>query len=233
MLAGLARLAGIGTAELSALAATIAVPTLAGSVRLEQRAVGSVLGWTCQVALPHEHHHRNLTDIRRIIADSSMAPRAAALATATFETLAAAEGRVHGLPAEAVTFHEVGALDSILDICLSAILFDRLDPAGLVCGPLPLADGTIRCSHGLVPAPAPAILEMLDGVPVRGLPTAGETVTPTALALLKGLGARFGGWPSIIVGRTALVYGTRVLAGVANGAIFALGTPFDERAVGQ
>jgi uncharacterized protein (DUF111 family) len=115
-------------------------------------------------------------------------------------------------------------LDSILDICLCAELFARLSPAQFVCGPLPLCDGIIKCDHGLLPAPAPAVFELLQGVPVRGIPSEGETVTPTAIALLKGLGAQFGAWPEMTIELTALVYGGRVLPGVANGALFALGT---------
>lgn len=221
LLAGLARMAGADTAELSALAAGLGLP--AGCVALEPRAVNGVNGWACRVTLPEEHSHRTLADIRGIIAASTMTGRARKLAEATFTLLAEAEGRIHGIAVEAVTFHEVGALDSILDICLACALFDRISPNGLVCGPLPLCDGTVRCSHGLLPAPAPAVLELLRGVPVRGIETEGETVTPTAIALLRGLGARFGPWPSMTVARTALVFGSRILPGVANGALFALG----------
>ncbi len=222
LVAGLARLACVGNDELGDLAAGIGLPE--SCVRLERRAVNEVYGWACRVSLPHEHSHRTLNDIRRIIiAAETMSPRARQLAEASFTLLAEAEGRVHGIPTEAVTFHEVGALDSILDMCLACILFDRMDPTELVCGPLPLCDGTIRCSHGLLPAPAPAVLDLIQGMPVRGIPSEGETVTPTAIALLKGLGAKFGPWPSMIVSRTALVFGARVLPDVANGALFALG----------
>ncbi|MCB2101035.1 MAG: LarC family nickel insertion protein [Rhodobacterales bacterium] len=224
LLAGLARMADVGTAELAALATGLGLPE--DCVALEQRAVNSVNGWGCRVTLPHEHSHRTLADVRDIIAASPLTPRAQGLAVASFTILAEAEGRIHGIPPEAVTFHEVGALDSILDTCLACALFDRLNPARLVCGPLPLCDGTVRCAHGLLPAPAPAVLDMLRGVPVRGIDSRGETVTPTAIALLKGLGATFGPWPELTVRHTALVYGTRVLPNVPNGALFALGRSF-------
>lgn len=222
LVAGLARLARVGNEELAALAAGMGLPD--GCVRLERRAVNQVYGWSCRVSLPHEHDHRTLGDIRRIIsAAETMSPRARQLAEASFTLLAEAEGRIHGIPTDAVTFHEVGALDSILDMCLACILFDRLDPRELICGPLPLCDGTVRCSHGQFPAPAPVVLDLIQGVPVKGIPSEGETVTPTAIALLKGLGATFGLWPSMIVSRTALVFGSRILPGVANGALFAVG----------
>jgi pyridinium-3,5-bisthiocarboxylic acid mononucleotide nickel chelatase len=222
MLAGLARMADVGTDELCATAEKLGLPK--DCISLERRAVNEVFGWGCRVSLPDATAHRTWADIRTLIAGSALSPEAKKFAEATFGLLAAVEGRIHNLAPEAVHFHEVGALDSILDICLCAELFARLSPSRLVCGPLPLCDGTVRCDHGLLPAPAPAVLELLQGVPVRGIASEGETVTPTAIALLKGLGAEFGAWPEMTIERTALVYGGRVLPGVANGALFALGS---------
>lgn len=221
LLAGLACMAGVSPEELSTLATSVNMP--ADSVKLEVKSVNTVNGWTCRVTLPEEHCHRTFADIRQLIEATSMTPRARLLALSTFTLLATAEGQIHGVAIEDVTFHEVGALDSILDICLASVLFDRLSPAVLMCGPLPLCDGTVRCNHGLLPAPAPAVLSLLPGVRVRGIPSDGETVTPTAIALLKGFGAVFGPWPAMAVSRTALVYGTRLLPGIPNGALFAIG----------
>ena len=81
----------------------------------------------------------------------------------------------------------------------------------------------IRCAHGILPSPAPAVLRMLKGVAIQGFSGSGETVTPTALALLKALGASFGPWPSMIVEKTVISYGTKVFGGTMNGAIWALG----------
>ena len=100
---------------------------------------------------------------------------------------------------EAVRFHEVGALDSILDICMACVLFTRLSPARFVVSPLPIADGEVVCAHGVIPVPAPAVLELLEGIPVRPFSGEGETVTPTAIALLRSLGATFGPWPAMLV----------------------------------
>ncbi len=152
-----------------------------------------------------------------------MTPAAAGLAGEAFALLAAAEGRVHGLAPEKVCFHEVGALDSILDICLSCVLFDRLSPSRFVCSPLPLADGGVCCAHGWLPVPAPAVFDLLEGMPVCGFPGRGETVTPTAIALLRALGASFGPWPEMLVERRALVYGSRVFENAPNGTLFAFG----------
>jgi uncharacterized protein (DUF111 family) len=221
LLAGLACMADVSSEQLSALAMSLNMP--ADSVKLEVKSVNAVNGWSCRVTLPEEHSHRTFADIRQLIEATSMTPRAQLLALSTFTLLATAEGQIHGVPTEDVTFHEVGALDSILDICLACVLFDRLSPAVLMCGPLPLCDGTVHCDHGLLPAPAPAVLSLLPGVLVRGIASDGETVTPTAIALLKGFGAIFGSWPVMTVSRTALVYGTRLLPSVPNGALFAFG----------
>lgn len=265
ILAGLLYLSGLhtrnaATNELDDLLATMPVPTLTGCVRLERRSVRHIAGWGCRIDLPHEHEHRSFADIAALIAASGMEPAAVTLALRTFSLLAEAEGRVHGLPAAEVRFHEVGALDSILDICLSCALFARLAPLRFVCSPLPIGDGGIRCAHGWIPTPAPAVLELLKGIPVcafTGTPVqkrqhghpaehtdhaehhnehtgghdatvrvsgCGETVTPTAVALLKALGANFGPWPSMVVRDRALVYGSTLFDNAPNGTIWACGT---------
>lgn len=223
LLAGLARMAGAGQERLEALLADLRLPALTGSVHLEPRAVQGIAGFGCRVDLPHEHAHRTLADILDLIEGSSLSPRARELSATCFTLLARAEAAVHGRAPESVTFHEVGALDSIVDICLSCALFADIDPKLFACGPLPLADGIIHCAHGLVSSPAPAVLALLGGVPVTGFAGRGETVTPTGLALLKALGACFGVWPDLTVERMALVYGTKVFTGAPNGALFALG----------
>ena len=223
MLAGLALMAGASQEDLDALVAELGLDALAGSVSLERRSVNQVAGWGCRVSLPHEHAHRTMRDITAVVEKSAMAPRAAGMALQAFFLLAEAEGVVHGLSPQEVTFHEVGALDSILDICLACSLFTRLEPARFVCSPLPLADGGVQCAHGWLPTPAPAVLELLRGVPVCGFAGKGETVTPTAIALLKAMGAEFGPWPSMRIERRALVYGDRVFADAPNGAVWALG----------
>lgn len=223
MVAGLARMLGADQTLLDECIAAIGVPALAGSLAVIPHSLNGVGGWRCRVTLPHEHSHRTLADIRGIIAQSTLTDNARALADKTFTILAEAEGAVHGKDADAVSFHEVGALDSILDACLAAALFDRLNPALFVCGPLPVCDGAITCAHGKLPAPAPAVMRLLHGIPVRGIPSCGETLTPTGVALLQAFGASFGAWPAMTVAAEALVYGTRVFENVPNGAIFAFG----------
>ena len=223
MLAGLAALARLDQPRLDAMTEELGLPALRGCLALEPRSVNHIAGFGCRIDLPHEHVHRTLTDILTIIEASNMPDRARDAAASAFRLLAGAEAAVHGLTPDKVAFHEVGALDSILDTCLVCRLFVELDAERLVCGPLPLADGAARCAHGQIAVPAPAVLRLLEGVPVCAFPGRGETVTPTAAALLKALNADFGPWPSMTVRATAISYGTRVFPDAPNGAIWALG----------
>lgn len=223
MVAGLARMLGADQAAIDRHIASIGVKALEGGLSVIPHSLNEVGGWQCRVTLPHEHSHRTLADITKIITDSGMTDRAKELAANAFAVVAEAEGAVHGKASSEVSFHEVGALDSILDVCLAAALFDALSPDLFVCGPLPVCDGTARCAHGKLPVPAPAVMRLLRGMPVRGIPTDGETLTPTGVSLLTAFGASFGTWPAITIETETLVYGTRVFDNVPNGAIFALG----------
>ena len=200
---------------------------LKGSVHLEDKFVGGIRGSFCRVELPHEHEHRRLSDVRAIIEKAQMSGKAKELALKTFGFVAKAESKVHGKGPEEVTFHEVGALDSILDICFNCELFTRLNPDRLIVSPLPIADGHIHCAHGVIPSPAPAVQALLVGIPVRPFGAEGETVTPTGIALLKAFGAEFGPWPQMVIEKIETVYGTYVYEGVPNGATIALGKSFD------
>jgi uncharacterized protein (DUF111 family) len=223
ILAGLALINEASQEDLDALTAELDMDVLTGACSLERRSVNHIAGWGCRIRLPREHAHRDMRAITDIIEKSAMAPQAASLALATFSLLANAEGAVHGLAPHDVVFHEVGALDSILDICLACSLFVRLAPSRFVCSPLPLADGGVHCAHGWLPTPAPAVLELLQDIPVCGFSGRGETVTPTAIALLRGMGALFGAWPSMRIERRALVYGSHEFSDAPNGAIWAFG----------
>jgi uncharacterized protein (DUF111 family) len=223
ILGGLAALAGAGDEELGRAVAELRIPAPENCVRLEKRAVNGMTGVGCRIDLPHEHAHRTFRDIETLIVASAMPEEAKALSLRAFTLLAEAEGAVHGQEPETVTFHEVGALDSILDACLCCRFFSGLNPARFVCSPLPLADGGILCAHGLLPSPAPAVLNMLEGVAVRAFSGVGETVTPTALSLLRAWEADFGPWPEMTVRKTVISYGSKVFSDAPNGAVWALG----------
>jgi uncharacterized protein (DUF111 family) len=223
--AGLSRLVGLDAAAVEAAVGRLGVPELAGALRVVPRSVSGISGYGCEIRLPHMHHHTTMADIRELIGKSDLSAPGRALALAAFGELARAEAAVHGIDAEAVAFHEVGALDSILDVCLAAELFALIGPSRFVCGPLPISDGVVSCAHGLLSTPAPAPLILLEGMPVYGIPGAGETVTPTAAALLRAFDPEFGDWPAMVLERQVRAFGTRIIPGVPNGAVFALGEP--------
>lgn len=155
--------------------------------------------------------HRHLADVRAIIAGAGLPDRAARWATAAFEALARAEGRVHGVDPEQVHFHEVGAVDSLVDTVGVCLALDLLGVEAVEASPLPVARGTVRAAHGVIPVPAPAVLTLAAerGLPVDGRPGGGEWVTPTAAALLAAVATRFGPFPAMTVEAVGCGAGTR------------------------
>ena len=137
----------------------------------------------------HHHEHRNLADIEAIIAVADMTSGARALATRAFRILAEAEAKAHALPLGQVHFHEVGAVDSIVDVIAAAVLFDSLNIQRVIVPVLADGYGTIRCQHGIIPVPAPATLNICvaQGLPLQQVPVEGELVTPTGAALVAAL----------------------------------------------
>ncbi len=222
-LTGLARMLELDNDALNALAGRI-MPELAGCVRIRRAEVNAVGGWRADIDLPRQHEHRTLADVLHLLEHADITDKARAAASLAFTMLAGVEAEVHGKRPEEVHFHEVGALDSILDTTLGCVLFDLLNPDVFRVSPLPVADGHVVCAHGVLPVPAPAVMKLLHGIPVTPFSGRGETVTPTAVSLLKSLDAEFGPWPAMTVEKHALVYGSRVFENAPNGAIFALGT---------
>jgi uncharacterized protein (TIGR00299 family) protein len=159
---------------------------------------------------PARHpHHRGLADVAALIDRSAAGERAREQALAVFRRLAEAEGSVHGAPADKVHFHEVGAVDAVVDILGCCVALEHLAVDTIVCSPLPMGHGTVRCAHGVLPLPAPAVAAMLPGVPVYDAGVQGETVTPTGAALVTTLADRFGPMPSMTVETVGLGAGTR------------------------
>jgi pyridinium-3,5-bisthiocarboxylic acid mononucleotide nickel chelatase len=174
-----------------------------------------------------DHPHRRWSDIRRMIDSSAMPPRARHRAHAAFERLAHAEARVHGCTPDEVVFHEVGALDAIADICGVAIALDELGIDEITCSPLPLGHGTTVGAHGVLPLPAPATLEMLRQVPIRGVEIAAETVTPTGAALVTSLASSFGRCPEIRLLSAGSGAGTADFEEIPNIVRALVGVPID------
>ena len=148
-----------------------------------------------------DDRERTWPDIQALIAGSGLPEGVQRLALSAFGHLAQAEGAVHGIPPERVHFHEVGAVDSIVDIVGAAICLDLLAPSQVVVSPIPMSRGFVRCRHGLIPLPAPATLALAKGMPIckPPRPTTRELATPTGLALAKAMAASFGELPEGIV----------------------------------
>ncbi len=139
----------------------------------------------------HTHGHRRHADIAAMIAAAPLDPPVRDLSLAVFQRLAVAEGRIHGIPPEEVSFHEVGAEDSIADIVGACAMLHALRVDAVACAPLPLGHGEVACAHGVYPLPAPAVVELLRGFPVYAVHETRETVTPTGAALLVEWCARY------------------------------------------
>ena len=137
----------------------------------------------------HEHHHRSLADVTAIIDGSQLSDGAKRRALAIFTALAAAEAKAHGKKPETVMFHEVGAVDSIVDVCSVAICLDDLGIEDIVVESLSEGHGTIRCAHGLMPIPVPAVVNLCQAgnIALTPAPVAGELVTPTGAAIVTAL----------------------------------------------
>ena len=137
----------------------------------------------------HHHEHRSLADVCAIIDASAMSEHAKELAHAVFGKLAEAEAKAHGATPESVMFHEVGAIDSIVDICSVAICLDDLDVTAVIVPSLAEGHGTIRCAHGIMPVPVPAVVNLCQAADIALVPApvAGELVTPTGAAIVAAL----------------------------------------------
>lgn len=160
-----------------------------------------------QITVEHEpeHVHRHLHHITAMIDHSTLTPRASEWATAIFTRLAEAEAKVHGTTIQEVHFHEVGAIDSIVDIVASAIGFDLLGIDRLVASPIPTGTGFITIAHGRCSIPAPATGELLRGVPLADFSVEGELTTPTGAAIVATLAQQFGSVPGMKI--DAIGYG--------------------------
>ena len=156
---------------------------------------------------------RTLADLLAILDRSDLAAEITAPAGRVFRLLAEAEARVHGVPVDAVHFHEIGAVDTVVDVVGTMIGLHHLGIVDLIASPVPLGHGTVDCTHGRLPLPAPAVCELLRQVPVYGIDCTTETVTPTGAALLKTLATGFGPMPPMTIAATGCGAGSRTLTG--------------------
>jgi pyridinium-3,5-bisthiocarboxylic acid mononucleotide nickel chelatase len=154
----------------------------------------------------HKHEHgRGLPEIRGLLKGADLTQRALNLSLTAFVLLAEAEGRIHGVPAEEVHFHEVGAIDAIVDIACCAAAADALDLDAWYCSPVNVGSGFVNCAHGRFPVPAPATAELLKNLPIYSAHVQMELATPTGAALLRALNCRFDATP--VMRTQAIGYG--------------------------
>lgn len=158
---------------------------------------------------PQQPPHRNLRQIEAIIGASSLKETVRGRAVAVFRRLAEAEAHIHDTSPDQIHFHEVGALDAIVDIVGGAIALDRLNVDRVLCSPVELGGGVAHCEHGTLPVPAPATLELLKGVPVKFGAVPFEATTPTGAALLMTFVDEFVSRPELIVHRIGYGIGHR------------------------
>jgi hypothetical protein len=157
-----------------------------------------------------EHKHgRGLNEIRQIIDNAAISGTAKATAIRIFETLGAVEAEIHNMPVERVHFHEVGAVDAMVDIVCAAVGAESLAVEEWVCSPLNVGGGTVKCAHGTLPVPAPATLKLLHDAPVYSSGPQVELVTPTGAAIVKTLSDRFAPFPAMKIEKAGYGAGTR------------------------
>jgi uncharacterized protein (TIGR00299 family) protein len=220
-------LIGLG-APLGCIEAELATLALGGyRLRAEERVVRSIAAWKFDVEVEHEHGghmHRSFADIRRMLGAGGLRPEVQERALAIFTRLAEAEGRVHGVPTDDVTFHEVGAVDSIVDIVATSIGLVELGVESVHVSALPLGSGMVVSSHGPIPVPGPATVDLLKGFAVRLGDGNGELVTPTGAAIVSALAVPAEPLPALRVERVGYGAGTRTLADRPNVLRLVLGS---------
>lgn len=179
-------------------------------MRIEKDQRHGITGTKVTVVLKEEEKkHRHLSDIENIIEESSLSPAVKTVALEIFRKVAEAEAKVHDIPVDKVHFHEVGAVDSIIDIAGAAICYVSLGIKEIIVSPVELGSGFVRCAHGLLPVPAPATAEILRGIPVHKGRVDFEATTPTGAAIISTLGTRFESQANMKIHRTGYGIGHR------------------------
>lgn len=207
--------AGLALHDLRTALKTLPLEGYSLEVLREER--NHLFGTRLAVAVDKEAQHaRTFADIKAIIRASGLSGRVKEQSTRVFESLAVEEGRIHDCPPEAVHFHEVGAVDSIVDIVGAVFALESLGIDSLYASPLPLGAGFVDTRHGRIPLPAPATIALLKGIPVYDAGIHAELVTPTGAALLKNLCCAFGPMPPMVVDRIGYGVGSRNLADRPN-----------------
>ena len=212
-------------AELSFVVSTLEGLNVDGwSLTTEQVDRNGIRATRAVVNAPEQHHHRRWSDIRLMLEQASLPERVRTRALAVFETLAIAEGKVHGLLPDEVHFHEVGALDAIVDIVGSCAALESLNIDEVASGPVAVGVGSISAAHGILPNPPPAVVNLLEGIPTVSVDVDMELTTPTGAAIIKALADRIGPMPDMTIKGSGYGAGTRDLVDRANVTQVIVGT---------
>ncbi|HEY7218802.1 MAG TPA: nickel pincer cofactor biosynthesis protein LarC [Candidatus Binatia bacterium] len=192
------------------------IPTLKFDLKSARKSVHSVRATQFQVIYQKHESPRSWKQIRDLIQRAKIDAAIKMTGTEIFTCLARAEARIHGVPVDRVHFHEVGATDSIVDIMAAAIGVHELGIESFHFSRIPLGRGIVCSLHGALPAPGPATLELLKGLPVVGVDVENETVTPTGAAIVRTLGKKFDDQPSMTIEKIGYGAGQKVFAGRPN-----------------
>ncbi|HUR96562.1 MAG TPA: nickel pincer cofactor biosynthesis protein LarC [Pyrinomonadaceae bacterium] len=206
ILGGLAAL-GVDRDELISQLNTVA-PVRYG-IQFEDVVRSGIAAVHTNVTVPDEKKHRHLADIEKIIDGSGVSAGVKGRSKAIFGRLADAEGKVHGVEASRIHFHEVGAMDAIVDVVGSCIGFEMLGIERFICSKIHVGSGFIDIAHGKFPVPPPAVVELLKGVPYYSTEIPGELATPTGMAIITTLCAEFGSSPELTIEQIGYGAGTR------------------------
>src|SRR5215471_7012374 len=176
----------------------------------------------------HPHEHRGLKEIRGIIGQAGISETAKQQAIRIFEVLGAAEAKIHNTDIEKIHFHEVGAIEAIVDITCAAVGAEALGVDAIICSPLNVGGGTVTCAHGTFPIPAPATLEILRNAPVYSGEIQKELVTPTGAAIVRVLASRFSNFPKMKPQKVGYGAGSRDLKDFPNVLRITIGETLEE-----
>ncbi|MEN2984606.1 MAG: nickel pincer cofactor biosynthesis protein LarC [Dictyoglomaceae bacterium] len=182
------------------------IPLEGYEIKISKRNKGFLQGTDVEIISYDNKTHRHLSDLLEIIEKSDLSKRVKELSKRVFIKIAEAESKVHNEPIEKVHFHEIGAIDTIIDVVGTFIAIELLKIEEVYSSPLPLGEGFVETSHGIIPIPAPATVEILKGIPVYSTGIKGELVTPTGAGIITTLAKRFGPIPHMKIHRIG--YGT-------------------------
>lgn len=176
--------------------------------RVERQGIGAL---HLRIASADDHDHRDYRHIRQLVERAALPERARRRALAVFRRLAEVEGAIHGVPPDDVHFHELGSLDTLVDVCGACVLLDELEVGRVVSSPLPFARGFVEAAHGVLPLPAPATLGLLAGASLVGVESDVELLTPTGAAIAATMVEEWGVLPPLTLERVGYGAGTKDL----------------------